>query len=112
MAAGDRWSLPKRDLVHKSGQGFGNDFPPGPRGARGGVAGDNAGSVCRAPDMFDRLKRLTRLIFYLGSFFFFLAAAMQYMRGAGINGEYLLGGALMGFAPAVLDYLDERFGPD
>ena len=62
--------------------------------------------------MFDRLRRFTRLIFYLGSFFFFLAAALQYLRGAGINGEYLLGGALMAFAPAVLDYLDERYGPD
>lgn len=62
--------------------------------------------------MFDHLRRITRLIFYLGSFFFFLAAALQFMRGAGINGGYLLAGALMAFTPALLDYLDERFGPD
>ncbi len=62
--------------------------------------------------MFEQLRRITRLIFYLGSVFFFLAAVLQFMGGAGINGGYLLGGALMAFAPAVLDYVDERFGPD
>lgn len=61
---------------------------------------------------FERLKQATRLIFYLGSVFFFLAAALQFMRGAGVNGDYLLAGALMAFAPAVLDWADERFGPD
>lgn len=62
--------------------------------------------------MFDHLRRFTRLIFYLGSFFFFLAAVLQFMRGAGVSIEYLLGGALMAFAPTLLDILDDRFGPD
>lgn len=61
--------------------------------------------------MFDNLRRVTRVIFYTGSFFFFLAAVLQFFRGAGLSGEYLLGGALMAFAPALLDYLDDRFGP-
>lgn len=65
-----------------------------------------------ARDMFRQLRRITRLIFYLGSFFFFLAAAIQYMSGAGLNGGYLLGGVLMALAPAALDYLDERIGLD
>lgn len=62
--------------------------------------------------MFRQLRRITRLIFYLGSFFFFLAAVLQYASGAGLNGGYLLGGLLMGLAPAALDYLDERIGLD
>lgn len=62
--------------------------------------------------MFQHLRRFTRLIFYVGSCFFFLAAVLQYMAGAGVNGGYLLGGFLMGIAPALLDYLDDRFGPD
>lgn len=59
---------------------------------------------------FQRLRTATRLIFYLGSVLFFLAAVLQFMRGAGINPDYLVMGVLMASAPAVLDWLDERFG--
>lgn len=65
-----------------------------------------------ARDMFHQLRRITRLIFYLGSFFFFLAAILQYMSGAGLNGSYLLGGVLMALAPAALSYLENRIGLD
>jgi len=57
------------------------------------------------------IQRATRVIFYTGSAFFFAAALLHYLRGAGINPEYLLAGALMAAAPPALDWADSRFGP-
>lgn len=58
------------------------------------------------------VRRATRVIFYTGSAFFFAAALLHYLRGAGINPEYLLAGALMAAAPPLLDWADSRFGAD
>lgn len=62
----------------------------------------------REPVWLQYARRITPWVFYSGSALFFLACALQYLRGAEFNMQNFLSGALMAVVPGLIRLVEER----